>query len=369
MSRLQKYKDRVYHYGLKLIDRNIPKDSWRYEYIKLRWWFICSDHYITRFKPLFQKMLGQHSSRTLAKSRLAKFDYWLCWIFLGAEPPDYFKFEFFRKGWIWRNHHVTRQRLNFSVPIFNREECRHLLDNKAEFNHVWADYINRKWCIPQQVTLDEFKSVFSGISRVLVKPMVSYGGKSIYPLDIDAQTLEEIYNRLHNSEEKIVVEEYVKQKGFLNSINPSSLNPVRITTARVNGNVYVCYAFITAGRAGSIVSNISSGGVCFSVDVPTGKIAVGQSRSSNKLLSHPDTGVRVAGEYVPDWENMKKFACDAHRAAPEGLNLIGWDVCWSNGTISMVEGNFGPGFPEIPTKHENQWKVLQSYLDDIYKPG
>ena len=361
----KKIKEKIYFAGLDLIRRRIPEGSWKHDYVKWRWWFICSDQYDTRFKSMFHKMLQEYDGKLWNRGRLIKLDYWLCWIFLGAEPEDYFDFEYFRKGWFWRNHHITRQRLNFFDPIFNEQENMHLVSDKSEFYKRWSSYLKRNWCIPQDVTFEEFQSLFGDMSRLLVKPAASFGGHGIYAVGVDESNLKSTYEKLHSSDERIVVEEYVRQKGFLHDIYPLALNPLRVTTIRVGEKAEVCYAFFTVGCKGNIVANDCSGGIVFSVDTQTGKLGIGQGRASNGHRVHPDTGVPVAGQYVPDWERIKEFVCEAHSQAPENVRLIGWDVCWNDGELSLIEGNRTPGFPELPNRREDQWKMMKAYLDRI----
>lgn len=360
-------KEKAFRTGAKIIGRIYPENSWRNEYARLRWWLICSDQYDDVVKPWFDRMLQGYTGKLWNRGSLIKFDYWLSWIFLGAEPDDYFDYEFFRKGWLWRSHHITKQRLNFFTPIFNNQEHLNLISNKVDFYRYWNAYLKRKWCVPQNVTLEEFGSLFSGVSRILVKPAASFGGKGIYAIDIDSSNLESTYHELHGSDQNIVVEEYVQQKGFLHDIYPMSLNPLRVTTIRVGEKVEVLYAFFTVGCQGKIIANDCSGGIVFPVETATGRLGIGQGRASNGHRNHPDTGVEVDGQYIPDWQKIKEFACEAHRLAPDNLRLIGWDVCWNDGELSLIEGNDSPGFPELPDKHENQWKLMKEYLDLVYQ--
>ena len=358
-----KLRDMAFQKGAKMINRTYPEGTWKNDYTRWRWWFITSDQYKTRMKPEFNEMLKNYEGKLWNRGFLLKLDYWLCWIFFGAEPDDYFNYEYFRKGWAWRNHHVTKQRLNFIDPIFNSKEHVYLIRNKADFYAKWDRYLNRNWCVPQNISLEEFRARFGNAPKLMVKPIDLYGGKGIYTVDLNGENLESVYSQLHDLEHPVVVEEYIQQKGFLNEVCPNTLNPLRVTTIRVGDRTEVCYGFFTTGRKGSVVSNDCSGGICFSVDTATGRLGMGQGMSSNGFHAHPDTGVEVAGKFVPDWDRIKEFACEAHQLAPEGIGMIGWDICWSDGTISIIEGNNGPGFAELPNKHEDQWGKVQEYLN------
>lgn len=366
MFNKRQMKDRAFRIGARVIGKVYPENNWRNEYLRLRWWFVCSDQYKEMIQPWFERALEEYTGKLWNRGRLIRFDFWLSWTILGTEPDDYFDYEFFRKGWLWRNHHVTKQRLNFFDPILNDKESVYLISSKLEVYKRWGALLKRKWCVPQDVTFEEFELLFRDTPRLLVKPNSSFGGQGIYTLDVDASSMKDIYGQLHSSEEEIVVEEFVQQKGFLHDIYPLALNPLRVTTIRLGDQIDVLYSFFTVGCKGKTISNDCSGGIVFPIDLVTGRLGIGQGRASNGHRSHPDTGAQVEGKYVPDWEKIKEFAREAHRMAPENLRLIGWDICWSDGELSLIEGNRTPGFPELPDRHENQWKMMKGYLDRIY---
>lgn len=367
-SRMTGIRRMIFKVGEKIINHVWPGSSWKQEYSRLRWWHICSSEYRDTVKPWFERMLKEYRGELFSRGWRIRLDYRLCWIFLGAEPDDYFDYEFFRKGWRWRNHHITKQRLNFMDAVFNDPKRAQLISNKPDFYRAWSDCLKRRWCIPQQVTAEEFIAHFSGLSRVLVKPAADFGGHGIEVLDVEPEGLAAIYARLHARKEAIIAEEFVEQRGFLHDVYPAALNPIRVTTLRQGERIDVLYAFFTAGCKGSRIANDCSGGIVFPIDTRTGRLGIGQGRETNAHGKHPDTGVQVDGEVIPDWERVKAFACEAHRHAPEGLRLIGWDICLSDGELSLIEGNRTPGFPELPDKEENQWKQMKAYLKEMY-PG
>lgn len=283
---------------------------------------------------------------------------------MGAEPDDYFDYEFFRKNWRWRNYHITKQRLNFFDPIFNDSQAAHAISNKCKFYERWSAFLNRKWCIPQNITFEEFEKQFADCNRILIKPASGYGGKGIYDIFLTEENMYSVYETLHNTENLLIAEEYIQQKGYLHEIHPQSLNSMRISTVMINGKAEVCSAFLRTGCGESIVDNTSSGGIYFPIDLQTGVLGIGHGLRSNGHFKHPDTGIPVTGQRIQEWGLLQDFVCDAHRLAPDNLRLIGWDVCWSDGDICLIEGNTTPGFSDAG-KNENQWKRMKAYLDAV----
>ena len=104
------------------------------------------------------------------KASFQRFDYMMSWVFLGAMPEDYFSMVFDKKGWLWRNHHVTRERLRFLKRKFNpNSQALVFLDDKAKFCVNWEDYIHRKWCVPGEISLEEFEEKFKDIDKLIAK--------------------------------------------------------------------------------------------------------------------------------------------------------------------------------------------------------
>lgn len=364
-SRKANRKERWYYRGLRWISRRWPEGSRQHDYMKWRWWFICSDHYAARFRPLFDQLLSQYHGKLPMPKWLLRLDYHLSWLLFGAEPDDYFDYEFFRKGYRWRNHHITKHRLNFVDPLCNTGENLPFISEKTAFYSHWHEELRRTWCIPQDIPEALFCAMFRQTEMLVIKPVASFGGHGVRVISLNETSLHEVYRELHSLKDRCVCEAFIRQTGLLHEIYPESVNPLRVTTLRTGDTVEVLYAYLTTGCSGKRIANDCTGGIVFPIDLSNGKLGTGQGRSSNGHTHHPDTGVPVAGQMIPHWNAVLEYACSAHRKAPEGLDLIGWDICLSANGLCLIEGNRTPGFPELPDKHDDQWSDLQRRLDRL----
>ena len=300
------------------------------------------------------------------KSKFQRFDYMLSWVFLGAMPEDYFSMVFNKKGWLWRNHHITRERLRFLKRKFNpNQESLLLLDDKAKFCTNWETYIHRKWCVIDEISLEEFEEKFKDADKLIAKRRIGKGGKGIAVFDTSEMGYKEIYEEVLSKNEPYIIEEYHNQSGWLHKVNPSSLNTIRVCTLSINGKVDVIFSYLRVGVKGSFVDNIHSGGIRFPVDHHTGKIYRGMNYKTFDVERHPDSGVQLYGEVIPKWDEIIDLCKEAHDLAPEDLHMIGWDVCLDEDDISLIEANGGPGFPPIETPHENWWNDMKNYLSKL----
>ena len=345
-----------------------PEKDWKVEWEKFRWKRLAASDFEKRHLPDFRNKAEAARKRENAARHYSEFDFMLCWYFLGAEPEDYFSMVFPEKGWIWRNHHVTRMRMNFLKGKLNPDpETCTLLNDKAEFCRHWGDEIHRRWCVPEEVTKKEFVAKFTGAERIITKKRIGFGGKGIVVFDVSKMSLEEIYDSIYSLPEQYIVEEYHRQTGWLAEINPSSLNTIRVATIRVMDQIEVIFSYLRVGGKDAVVDNLHSGGIRFPINRHSGEILPGMNYETHNIKSHPGTGSLIAGVTIPGWENVLEYCRKAHQKAPESLHWIGWDVCLDEDDIFLIEGNAGPGFPPIENPRENWWGEMKKYLTILEK--
>lgn len=195
--------------------------------------------------------------------------------------------------------------------------------------------------------------------------MSGFGGKGAFRTSADADNMRKIYRELTSGDAQYIVEEYFDQKGFLRDVNPSSLNTIRATTVRIKDDIVLLYAYFRAGGANSAVDNLHSGGVRYAIDIKSGELQKGINYVDNNIECHPSTGVKVAGYKLPQWQEIREFVTKLHKMAPEGANLIGWDICVSDDKLIVIEGNAGPGFPQEIRFSDNTWKKVRKCLNAL----
>ena len=80
------------------------------------------------------------------------------------------------------------------------------------------------------------------------------------------------------------------------------------------------------------------------INVDTGIVETkGITEDDEIYENHPDTGIRIPGFRIPDWDGLKKMAAEVANAFPT-INIIGWDFAWSTKGWCIIEGNEKPEF-------------------------
>ena len=138
-----------------------------------------------------------------------------------------------------------------------------------------------------------------------------------------------------------IVEELIRQDKRMASLNPSSINTVRVCSRWNSKGFQVFETFIRMGRAGNVVDNIGSGGLSAEVDCTSGRVisdAVDNRRHA--FAAHPDSGVVLKGFQIPRWDELMELTRQAHEMIPD-YHYVGWDFALSKDGWVIVEGNWG----------------------------
>lgn len=175
--------------------------------------------------------------------------------------------------------------------------------------------------------------------------ILAAGGKAVLrPLDrpepIDSQTYwREVLGVERGAD--WLVEHYVVQHPSFARFNASSLNTVRMVMARdAAGRALTLGAYLRIGRAGSLVDNISAGGVLVSIDVDQGRLVrLRECRPDfEPMTHHPATGQALAGETLHDWTGIRTLAEQAIERIPT-LRFAEFDIGLAETGPLIVEVN------------------------------
>ena len=363
---------RVYSFAEKcfcaILFRRKEKSGWRNAYKRTmwkhcarigKWWPEMKEEFVARMQEALPNYVN-------GRLRLAwnVWNFRFCALLLGANVNDWFSYHLYKKNWRDRRKAVTSMRIRFINKHLNDRGPRHLVDNKQEFAELWREFFKRRsiaLTAENKITEDEFAERFRGIRKLVIKPVKGTGGKDTYIIDTD--DLRAVYRRLCEKNEDVIVEEYIQQTGFIHELNPSSLNTNRVITMRIEGEPEVVTSELRIGEPGSVVDNAHSGGMIIQIDMQTGKMVSGSDYKGRDIKELPGVGLPLYGTVIPDHEKILQFCIDAHRIAPYGLRMIGWDVCRSDDGLTMIEGNVCPGFANAAECYSDPWRNACSYME------
>jgi hypothetical protein len=89
------------------------------------------------------------------------------------------------------------------------------------------------------------------------------------------------------------------------------------------------------------------------IDLESGILSPAATHPKSSILkwydSHPGTGVSIAGQQLPGWDQIKRNILEAAEALPF-LKCIGWDVLLTESGPVALEGNSHPD-PDVLQCH------------------
>lgn len=307
------------------------------------------------YKAMFATVAFLHK-KTGKSSIWLFFDMVMCGLRYGAGYNDYRICEFYNLTRQQRETYVTRGVNNRIVQLMNRKDHFHLMDNKCEFNELFADYIHRGWLNMETATDEQFAAFMERRERIITKPMddtCGHGVEILHKGDFaDLKAMRQRLSELNSG----LIEDVIVQHPDVSRLYPHAVNTYRIVTIYAEGKANVVYAFIRMGNGGRPVDNINAGGMAAPINLDTGIIEYPAfDKDSNYFDAHPATGCPIVGYQLPYWQESLDMCLRAAAVVPQ-IGYAGWDIAVSEDGPQLIEGNPFPGHdilqmpPHVPDK-------------------
>ena len=285
----------------------------------------------------------------ILKERSGKSRLWLlcdmlrCALKYNAGYVDYKIAEMYRLTDEQKKTQITRGLSNTIVRRMNDKAYWYLFDDKATFNRLFKDEVNRDWIeLSDELSLEDWKAFLDRNDDLICKPLEGSSG-----VGIERHTKEEWRGReeafLQELREKKIgiVEERVIQHPKMAEMCPTSVNTIRVATLLGDKKEGIVYAYIRIGN-GKVMDNVDCGGMAAPINLDTGVISgVGANKAGEAFEFHPMTGKRIPGTQIPYWEEVKAMCLKAMHVVPQ-VRFVAWDVAITPDGPVFIEGNSFP---------------------------
>ena len=257
---------------------------------------------------------------------------------------EYNLFHFVNKNKKQRDTYVTFDYSQHLFKTLNNPEYIEVFNDKLSFNKLFKDYLGRGFLDVVNSTYEQFESFCKERNKIFAKPADSCSGKGIYTnFDIDENTdLKALYEYL--KENKLFIEDSIVQNEIMSTLNPSSINTVRITTVLSKNGPVKMYGLLRIGVGDMKVDNVASGGI-YTVLSDDGEIVkpCWSDKTLTLYTSHPSTGTKLVGFKVPYYKEAVELCLKAAQVEKH-VRYVGWDIAISDKGPVIVEGNPLPGY-------------------------
>ena len=188
---------------------------------------------------------------------------------------------------------------------------------------------------------------------VVIKPTVdSSSGKNIR--FIRQEELCSIENILNNLGRDFIIQYAIEPHTIFASLNPSSINTLRVMTYILNDDIYHMPISCRMGCTDSKIDNIHAGGLVIGVQ-NNGQLLpkayqLGYGDNDKTFTVHPRTNVEFKDVCLPSIEKVIKAAYAAHERLPR-IGIVSWDFTVDkDGNPVLIEANIKSQsiwFPQI----------------------
>ena len=227
----------------------------------------------------------------------------------------------------------------------------------------------------QSLSLGECRAkLLSRDGDYIAKPSIeTSGGGRVYLLrvrdgvaNIDGQDINMciVHHLCEKLGENYIVQHRIRQLGWFEDFNKSSLNTIRLMTYRsvIDNAVHPISAVVRFGRPNSIVDNQASGGLTCGIDDKGMLGAFAVDKYGRLTVDLPWIATK-RGTEVPGFHSMCNYAKEIAPMFPYH-RLIGFDFCMdSSGDVKLIEINLKN--LEINFLQMNNGALFGAYTEEI----
>lgn len=200
-----------------------------------------------------------------------------------------------------------------------------------------------------------------GVFRLVVD-----GDKAI--IDGEEHPLSEAKSFLmdHFSQRPYVIQTLVVQHLEISRIYDKSVNTLRILTVmdKNTGKPVSVAGEVRFGAHGSVVDNLSAGGVAVGIDLKTGQLSeygICKYGDAKRTPCHPDTMISFSEVRFPFVQEAVQQA-EALHARLSSIRLIGWDIAITESGPVFIEGNDNPEISGLQTVNGGLKTIIKNLL-------
>ena len=189
------------------------------------------------------------------------------------------------------------------------------------------------------------------------------GGTAINGKAVDLNSATEFLSSAF--EDNYVIQEVLLQHPVMSSLHGSSVNTIRINTAKnkTNGKIEFVTGFLRIGGGSSVTDNMAGGGIAIGIDFETGYLKhfgyCYDGKKSRRIERHPSLDIPFDTIQIPHLNEAVRACIDLHERLYH-LQFVGWDIAITEDSVSFIEGNDNPELSQ--SNHGPMRYVIDKYI-------
>jgi hypothetical protein len=209
----------------------------------------------------------------------------------------------------------------------------------------------------------------ANLTDAIIKPTVCSGrGKNVLRFASSegiVSTGESVEQLLSRYRKNFIIQEAVVQHPILSSLNPSSVNTIRIATYRRKEDVVLLYAIQKIGGKNSSIDNASLGGAFCKINDEGQLDKCAYTYRPAGVIEKTETGIKFSDIVIPSFSSIVEKAKQLHYRTPYS-RIIGWDFAVNlEGEAVLIELNtVWPGLYQLAEPGLGKYtdEILESFF-------
>lgn len=220
-----------------------------------------------------------------------------------------------------RRHWPALLDKNLTYNLFKEfTQPKYIFQNINGFYYIDGEIIDLQQVISACKTVN---------NKMIIKPTVGSGaGKMVNAFSIvDTKTtyknysLEQLF-KLYDKD--FIVQEFLQQSELLKSLNPSSLNTLRIVSYLNQDGVHITSSVLRIGKPGSTTDNFSTGGLFCGI-LSDGNLKGKGYGPDGDVVTKTSTGIVLRDCKIPNYIKVQDMVKSMHYVVPY-FRIISWDI-------------------------------------------
>lgn len=324
----------------------------------------CRDRWPSEYEHIAAnaRKLYERAGRVLSEAILQ--DTLFCYFAYGFMPDEYLSFGFKNLSAEERREFASDRDRNIIIYSINDIiEMDRFLNKWKTYQAYWRYYGREVVALGKGADYKAYFDFVQAHDRFVFKEVRLSKGDSVHLVKrAEIDDLRSYFEDANSFQDGAILEELIVQSSVMSTINPTSVNTVRVIVLSTEQGIEILDCFLKAGRNGSFVDNGGAGGILAGIDKRTGVLDTdGRDEFANVFVTHPDSGLQFKGLRLPDWDSLIAQAKEIS-SFEESIPFIGWDFAHTETGWIVVEGNASGQLigPQLVTQSGSRKRMLEA---------
>lgn len=254
---------------------------------------------------------------------------------------DYLDWDFVLLTGRERRSYITHPKSNHLAKKLNDPQLRRVFADKSLFNPRFERWLGREWIDVRETDAEALRAFATRLGVVMVKVPDSLSGHGIDRVESSEVDDWDAFRAQLLERRQFLVEEFITQSAEMASLNPSSVNSLRVISYFDGSRTHLLASVLKMGNGGPI-DNFSGGGMYTMLDADGVAHHPAFDESGASYAVHPLSGTSIVGFRVPRYDEVVALIDIMSREIPE-VPYVGWDIAIGPDAPIVIEGNPNSG--------------------------